>query len=345
VERRERCTVARIRREPEDFVVEEIPLYPPSGQGEHTFVLIEKRIANTETIARALAEAVGVAPRDIGYAGRKDRDAVTRQYFSVPKLDPIEALRLELPNAKVLSAMRHGHKLRTAQLRGNRFEIRVHEVDAALFEVANGRLMDLLRRGMPNRFGTQRFGRAQDNAQRGRALLLGAKAGRDRRASRFLLSALQAQVFNEVLARRPLPLDQLEVGDVAMIHASGGAFVVDDLEREAGRAATFEISPTGPIFGTKMLQPCGAVGRREAEVFEALEIPSVEHWELPRGINLRGSRRPLRVPLAQTSLDYQKNDVALLKTVLPAGSYVTVLLEELFGSLGEGWTSSMGVEG
>jgi len=328
--------MVRIRVEPEDFVVEEIPLYPLSGEGEHTFLWVEKRLENTERVARALARAAGVAPRDVGYAGRKDRVAVARQHFSVPRIDPETALRLELPGAKVLCATSHGNKLRTGQLKGNRFEIRVREVDDAAFQRAAERVRELTERGMPNRFGAQRFGRGGDNAQRGREILLGSARRLDRKQARFLLSALQAEMFNEVLVRRPLPPHQLELGDVAMIHVTGGSFIVEDLVVEAARAAAFEISPTGPIFGTKILMPCGEVELRERCVLAERGIPPVEEWRLPRGIALRGARRPFRVPLVETSLEQIEKDEALLKAVLPAGSYVTVLLQEIFGEVHEG---------
>ncbi len=326
----------QIRTQPEDFVVEEIPLYPLSGEGEHTFLWIEKRLQNTDATARAIARAVGVAPRDIGYAGRKDLKAITRQHFSVPHLDPEQALALELPGAKVLRATRHGNKLRVGQLRGNSFEIRVRELAAGSLEAAQERLAELVCLGMPNRFGAQRFGRSGANAARGQEILLGQAKRLDRRQARFLLSALQSEVFNEVLSRRPLPLDELEKGDVATIHASGGSFVVEDLVAEAPRAAAFEISAAGPIFGTKLLAGAGAVAERERKVLEDLDVPPAEKWRLPRGISLRGARRPIRVSVAGATLEAINEEEAWLKAVLPAGSYVTVLLEEIFGEICEG---------
>jgi tRNA pseudouridine13 synthase len=328
--------VVRIRVSPEDFIVEEIPLYPTSGEGDHTFLWVEKRLENTDALAHALAKAAGVSPRDVGYAGRKDRAAVTRQHFSLPKLDPEEAMALEVRGATVLEARRHGNKLRTGQLAGNRFVITLREVEAETFARAEARLKELLQFGMPNRFGDQRFGRGGANAARGRALLLGKKTRLDRKKARFLLSALQSEVFNEVMARRPLPLQELELGDVVMIHASGGCFIVEDLAADAPRAAAFEISPAGPIFGTKTLESAGEVAKREQEVMRSLDIPLQEEWSLPRGISLKGARRAMRVPVAETTLERGAEDTAILKTVLPPGSYVTVLLQELFGEIQEG---------
>ena len=122
---------------PEDFLVEEIPLYPTLGEGPHTFLRIEKRLRTTDQVARALAHAVGCSGRDVGYAGRKDHMAVTRQWFSVPDFDPELAETLELAGASVLEATRHQNKLRTGHLKGNRFEIWVRGVPPDRLDDAN----------------------------------------------------------------------------------------------------------------------------------------------------------------------------------------------------------------
>ncbi len=325
----------RIRSCPEDFIVEEIPLYPPSHEGGHTFVLVEKRLRTTEEVARELARAAGKPPRDVGYAGRKDRNAVTRQWFSVPGLSPDDALSLELSGARVLEAVAHGHKLRTGQLVGNRFEIRVRGVDDVLEEKARMAMARIVERGMPNRYGVQRFGRDGKNSERARRLLAGERIRVDRRQARFLVSALQAEVFNCVLAQRPRPLETVEVGDVARLTESGGLFIVEDKEVENERAARFEISATGPIFGTRMKQPTGEVARREALVMAGMGVPAAEDFRSPPGVRVRGARRAVRVQPGEASLR-REEDALLLSCSLPAGSYVTVLLEEIFGRLAEG---------
>jgi tRNA pseudouridine13 synthase len=326
--------VSRIGPEPEDFLVEEIPLYAPCGEGEHTFVRVEKRLLGTEDVARALAHASGASPRDVGYAGRKDRVAVARQWLSVPGLDPPRALDLAGPGWRVLEAARHRHRLRTAQLRANRFEIRVHDVSAERVAAAPAALAELCERGLVNRFGAQRFGRGGRNPERARELLAGADPGRDRRAARFLLSALQAEVFNAVLARRTLALDELEEGDLAMLHRSGGVFVVEDLALEQPRARAFEVSATGPIFGTRAPEPRGAPLERERAVLEALGIPAGAALRPPRGLRLRGGRRALRVRPEDASCEVVGPQVLLLRFTLPAGSYATVLVEALFAAPG-----------
>jgi len=255
--------MAWIRAEPGDFRVEELPLYPPSGEGGHTFVRVEKELVNTEEVASALARAAGVRARDVGYAGRKDRNAVATQWFSVPGLDPRRALDLRIEGVRVLEATAHGHKLRTGQLRGNRFEIAVRGVDDETRESARKRFDEIGRFGMANLFGPQRFGRENRNVEIGARLLRGEMRSNDRRQARFAIAALQAAVFNDVLDSRPTGIGEFEFGDIAVLHASGGQFLIEDVEREQPRAATFEISPTGPIFGNRVIEPAGEVARRE----------------------------------------------------------------------------------
>jgi tRNA pseudouridine13 synthase len=315
---------------PEDFVVDEEPLYPAAGEGAHTFVRVEKRLRTTEQIVRELARLAGVRPGDVGYAGRKDRVAVARQWLSVPGLEPESARGFEGEGFRVLEAIRHPHKLRTGQLRGNRFELVVRELGESEIEAIPPRLAALAMRGFANRFGAQRFGREGRNAEAARALLERGEAGRDRRASRFLLSALQAEVFNACLAARALPLDAVEPGEVAFLHASGASFVVEDAACESERAARFELSAAGPIFGTRLLAATGAPGLRERAVLAAHGIP--ERLRLPPGLRLRGARRPIRVRPEAARCDRVGTDAVRLRFTLPPGSYASVLIDALFAA-------------
>jgi tRNA pseudouridine13 synthase len=326
----------RIRFLLEDFEVEEIPLYPPCGEGEHTFVLIEKRGIDTEAVVRDLERALRLRRLEIGYAGRKDRGAVTRQWMSLPRTDPAAARMLAGQSWRVLEAAPHRHKLRTGDLVGNRFRVVVREVVGASADRIDERLADLVRRGLPNRFGRQRFGRDGDNAELGAAILRGERGGgrrsrMDRRQVRFLVSALQSELFNRVLERRTAPPWELVDGDLAVVHRSGGLFVVDDAVAESPRAAEFEISPTGPIFGAKMRQPRGAARELEAAVWSERQLPDWDDLALPRGLRVDGTRRPLRVPVTGASLQRLAGEETIeLRFELPAGSYATVLIEELF---------------
>jgi tRNA pseudouridine13 synthase len=189
---------------------------------------------------------------------------------------------------------------------------------------------------MPNRYGEQRFGMRGDNAAEARKLLEGGRPPRDRRAARFLISALQSAVFNAVLEERIEGIDRVELGDLARVEESGGLFWVDDLDRELPRATAFEISATGPIFGTRGRSPKGAVEQLERKVFDAFGLPAdLARLALPRGVRARGSRRPLRVRPSDLEVSTLA-DGLLLKCGLPSGAYVTVLLDALVGPVVDG---------
>lgn len=323
--------MARIAAEPEDFIVDEVPLYTPTGRGEHTFLRVQKRDLTTAELVRRIAARLGLRPRELGYAGRKDRRAVTRQWLSVPHLPPERAPELEDEHVRVLEAVRHVHKLRLGDLLGNRFEIVVREVSEEGAASAEKRLAEIARIGLANRFGPQRFGRDGANAERGRALLEAGRARRDAREAGLLLSAFQAEVFNRVLAERALPLSRVEEGDWAIQHRSGGLLLVRDPAREQERADAFEISPTGPLFGTHMHEARGRPGERERRVFDALGVPDAATLGAFRGVRLRGGRRALRVRVGEVR--FARDGASLrLSFALAPGSYATVLLEELFGS-------------
>lgn len=320
-----------LRETPEDFRVDEVLAYEPSGEGGHTYIHVEKRLLETDDVARILARAARVRPADVGYAGRKDRRSISTQWFSVPDLEPAVARAIEAPGLRVIDAVRHPHKLRVGRVRANRFDILLRGVEPDVLARARLEAATILDRGLANRFGPQRFGRGGRNVERALALVRGELRERDRRKARFLYSALQAFAFNAVLDARPLPLDAVELGDIAQVVASGGLFEVEDLEREAPRARAFEISPTGPIFGPKSKQAGAAVGERERDVLASLGL---EHVTPPRGVRARGDRRPLRVPVPDLRLEATADGVRLVFT-LPSGSYATVLVEALFGEVAE----------
>ncbi len=324
--------MATIRHRPEDFVVEELTLEEPSGDGPHTWLWIEKRGLDTAACIRLLARWRGLPRREIGYAGRKDRHAVTRQWLSLPALDPQQALSYAGDERlRVLRAVRHASKLRLGQLLGNRFVLVVRDVDAASCDVAGKQLRRLAAEGMANRYGEQRFGRDGANVRRGAEILRQIKLRGERRHAWLMVSALQSAVFNEVLRRRQQDgtWNQLQAGDVAYVHASGEVLAVADPASLAARWSNFELSPSGPIFGTKMKRPSGAVAELEQQVMTEFDLPEPRRLVAPRGLRLFGTRRPLRV--RPTAVDWQAGDRQLeLRFELPAGTYATVVLDELF---------------
>jgi tRNA pseudouridine13 synthase len=162
-----------IKGSPEDFLVEELAAYQPSGQGEHCYALIEKRGIATLEALRRISKALGVPERDIGYAGMKDAVGVTRQTVSIPRVAPEAVLALQIPGITVLSAALHGNKLRLGHLKGNRFRIRVRGTEPGALASAREALAVLEKRGVPNRFGSQRYGMQGNSHQIGAAMLRG----------------------------------------------------------------------------------------------------------------------------------------------------------------------------
>jgi tRNA pseudouridine13 synthase len=324
---------------PETFVVEEIPAYEPAGEGEHTYLWIEKRGLTTMDAVRKLARLLGADARDAGYAGLKDRNAVTRQWVSVPRVEPERALQLAEPDLRVLAARRHGNKLRTGHLRGNRFEV-VVTVAAGDEGQLSARLAALAAGGVPNRYGEQRFGAAGANAAAGLAILRGERRERDHRLRKLLLSAAQADVFNRALdlrAAAPGGLRAVRAGDVLQKVASGGLFVSEDVETDQRRVDAGELCVTGPLPGGREKEPPPGTPARTWED-EALAAAGATREEFASaGRDLPGARRPLLVTLTLGDPAVQPDpaaagpgEVALrLRFTLPAGSYATVVVSAL----------------
>jgi tRNA pseudouridine13 synthase len=324
-----------VKSTPEDFVVEELPLYSPSGEGDHLYLRFTKRNLPTDLAVRAIARALGVDPRDVGVAGLKDKVGLTTQTISVPLgRDPAalgeRARALSLEGITIHEARRHTNKLRTGHLAGNRFEVVVREIDPAQIDEVVRRLEQVGREGAPNAFGAQRFGRDRDNAERARSWLRGEWSGpRDGRAKRFLWSSLQSAIFNDVLQRRieggtwATPIE----GDVLQKEDSGGLFLCADVQADRERSARGEVSPTGPMVGVKMKSPTLAPLALETEVTTDWLGAS---FDLARVRQLgEGARRPLRTLVrdlrVEVDLREQRPSVRVY-FVLPKGAYATTVL-------------------
>jgi tRNA pseudouridine13 synthase len=317
---------------PETFFVEEIPAYLPLGEGSHTFLWIEKQGLTTVEAIKRLSRALGTQERDAGYAGMKDRHATTRQWVSLPGVDPAAALAAEIPGCKVLEAQRHGNKLRTGHLRGNRFEVVLTELEEGEADLLRERLLALGRDGLPNTYGTQRFGAAGDNVRSGLELLRGERRERDFRRRKLLLSAVQSEVFNRALARRAATGGLLRVrgGDVLQKTGSGGLFVTEDPARDQPRVDAGEVVPTGPMPGSREVEPPPGSEAHALES-EALAEVGVTRAELASvGRDLPGARRPVlvKVTLDEPAVQLEPGRLRL-RFSLPPGSYATVVLQAL----------------
>jgi len=375
---------------PDDFEVEEIPLYPCCGSGEHLYLWIEKSGISTSELISRLARGLRLKENDIGYAGLKDSRALTRQWLSIPSAKQPQLDQLHLNNARILDVQRHTNKLRLGHLAGNRFSIRLHQLKPGAALLAEAILDQLHRSGVPNRFGEQRYGVLGNSAILGHLLLRGdhenfcrellgdpekishpgwkkaalayrqkqleqaikelpgamrleqrlvrdllqgktheqAVYGLPKQRLRFFLSALQSRYFDQLLDARIAALGKLKNGDIAYKHVNGACFLVETAELEQPRATSFEISPTAPLFGHKVMLATGEPGAAETELLESANL-SLNCWKPASGLAMPGERRPLRVPLELAKIINATKDSLTLEFALPKGSYATSVLAEL----------------
>ncbi len=319
----------RLRAEPEDFRVEEVLGFKPSGEGEHLLLRVRKRNLNTVEVARRIARGLGVRSREVSWAGLKDRNAVTVQTFSVHlpgRADPDLSV-LEDDRLAVLSAARHHRKLRRGALRGNRFRIRVRG-----FRGDTGLLAERLQRigeaGAPNWFGSQRFGRDGGNLDRALALFRGELRRVPREQRAIWLSAARAFLFNRVLAERVDRGDWNRVlpGEVLQPEGSSAQFRAGEDDTLERRLAVGEVHPTGPLWGRvgRCLLPEG-----EAGALESAALAEMAEWcvGLERA-GLEMDRRALRVMVKELEWSREGDDL-VVAFFLGKGSYATAVLREI----------------
>jgi tRNA pseudouridine13 synthase len=335
-----------LRASPEDFEVDEVLGFAASGDGPHALLQVRKRGANTEWVARELARSAGAKPFEVGFAGLKDRNAVTTQHFTVPrgKRAAEEFIGLKGEGYEVLSSAPHQRKLPRGALEGNRFRLTVRglgcdpaQLDERMQRIASG--------GAPNYFGEQRFGREAGNLEqvlRAAEKLAQADGGGDRRRRHgrgqgdagFMLSAARSVIFNAILAERVTQgsWNRLAAGDVANLDGRGSVFAVDgvDVELEQ-RCATLEVHPTAPLAGQGESLARGAVLALEDSV--AAQFPaalSVIHAE-----GMKPERRALRIRVRDLEHEYS-GDTLRLRFALSAGSFATTVLREIIAGAPSG---------
>lgn len=337
---------ARFRCTPGDFRVEELDSFAASGSGEHLLLTVEKRGMNTAFVADLLARWAGVRPVAVGHAGLKDRHAVAVQRFSVqlpgreaPDPASLEAMAAEAGGGqrlRVLSLARHARKLPRGALAGNRFELLLRGVEGDRAAIA-ARLQAIAARGVPNYFGQQRFGHGGGNIAAALAMFGGRRVRREQRG--MLLSAARAELFNRVLAARVADAswDTGLEGEVWMLDGSRSLFGPEPhAPALAARAASFDIHPTGPLWGRGGLPVADRV-----LVLETGALQGEVAGRLRAGLEaagLRQERRALRVRPGDMDWEWRDASDLRLRFALPPGSYATALLAEL-GSLEDAGTA------
>ncbi len=322
----------RIRSTPDDFCVEERPLYLPCGEGEHLYIRVKKRGLSTPDLVLRLASQLHVKAQTIGVAGLKDAQAVTTQMLSLQgvKAETISAL----PTDERLLALevlgRHRNRLRKGHHAGNQFRLVIRDVRERSEDDLQELFDELVRRGVPNYFGPQRQGRTGTNFQLGAELLQDAarrnKMPRNKRI--WFMNAYQSHVFNRIVAKRIESIDRVFLGDWAMKSDNGACFPVEQPEVEQPRADRFEISPTGPLFGSRAPWATGVPGDIEQAVVAELGTTPELLSKAGAECGFRGERRALRVRLNELSWSLE-GTVLTLGFWLPPGSYATSVLREV----------------
>ncbi|MDQ3205810.1 MAG: tRNA pseudouridine(13) synthase TruD [Pseudomonadota bacterium] len=325
---------ARLRSCLEDFQVEELPAFEPTGSGEHLLLTVEKRGMNTGFAAKRLAQWAGVGEVGIGYAGMKDRHAVTRQRFSVhlPKRVAPDLEALQSDDLRVVESHWHAKKLPRGALAGNRFVVVLRGLQGER-DVIDARLRQIAGQGVPNYFGEQRFGRSGDNLAHALSMFQGRRVQREQRG--ILLSAARSALFNRVLAARVVsgtwnrPLD----GEVWVLDGSRSVFGPEPFDETlARRLEEFDIHPSGPLWGRGELRSQGDAAEAERAALEGAVAGALAAGLEKAGLSQE--RRALR--LMPTALEWRwlpatsEGGQALeLGFVLPPGAYATVVLAEL----------------
>lgn len=318
-----------IRTMPEDFIVDEQIGYEPDGEGNHAWLHIEKRNTNTEWLARELAALSDVPLREVGYAGLKDRHALTRQFFTVNlsgKAEP-DWQRLASEDIRILTVDRHGRKLKRGALRENRFDITVRGLQGDC-DALEERLHRVADEGVPNYFGEQRFGHHFGNLAVAAAMFRGEWRETVRHKRSLYLSAARSYLFNRVLSARVIDGSWLKAlpGESLMQAGSSSCFSVRLIGSEIeSRVKAGRLLPTGPLWGRGK-----PLSLADAEAFElhVLEMESLWKSGLEKA-GMEQERRALR--LIVHGLAWQRPDAGTLRLqfALPPGAYATSVLREI----------------
>ena len=321
------------KHSPRDFVVDEIPLYDFSGEGEHLVLKIRKKSLSTWEMLSKIANALDMKIRDIGYAGLKDKHAMTTQYISLHKKYEEAVDNLSIDGIKVLEKHYHNNKIRTGHLKGNRFFIRLKKVTPADAKKIEQALKNLKKQGMPNYFGFQRFGNDNDNHITGKAICEGKHKERNKKLQTLFISAYQSDLFNKWLDARLEYVEQARLngsdseiygtsplglvrGDVAMHYPQARAFKVDEPEVDVERIESKSIVISGLLAGKKSIRAEGL----------AAEIESP--FDAETGVN--GARRLAWIYPEDIESHYRSTDGWMeLHFTLQKGSYATVLIEQI----------------
>lgn len=317
---------ASIRDKPADFQVVENLGFEFSGAGEHVYLWVEKTAANTDWVGRQLARHAGVRLADVGYAGMKDRHAITRQWFSVPCRGDADWASFTAEGVSILDVHRHHRKLRRGAHDDNTFRIALRTTQAAAMRAQVDKRLGLMAtRGVPNYFGPQRFGRHGANIDLARRLFEGARLKRDKRS--IAISAARSFLFNEILSQRVADgsWDRILPGELVNLDGSGSVFRAEAIDATIeDRAAELDIHPTATLWGLRSDISPGVVETLERNATQA-------YGDLRTGLErlaVKASSRPLRLRVRDLSWEFE-GDALWLEFRLPSGAFATSVLREI----------------
>ncbi len=330
----EPCGSAVLKAVAEDFQVDEVLDIPLSGEGEHLWLWVEKRNLNTEEAAKRIARAAGVPLKLISYAGLKDRQALTRQWFSLHlpgKADP-DLSAAEDDSLRLLQRVRHQRKLQRGAHSANGFRLRLTDLHADHAQL-DARLERIRAQGVPNYFGLQRFGYEGGNLLGARDFAAKAELPVQRNLRSRLLSAGRSYLFNRVLAQRVADGSWAEarVGDLLAFTDSRSFFPSAEAECSDPRLAILDLHPTGPLWGDGG-SPAGAEIQALEDAVAASEN-AIAKWLAQAG--MKHERRILRLPIGGLSWHYPGPDILQLEFVLPTGCFATAMVRELVSLAGQ----------
>ncbi len=326
----------QLRTTPDHFIVEEIPLYLPSGEGQHLYISLTKEALTTRDVQERLADIFKLPNNAVGFAGMKDKHARATQMFSLNVglvneafVDEAAARIEAAAPITVHSVKLHRNKLKMGHLLGNRFTIRVTDL-AVDGDEALSRAQQVVERihayGLPNYYGPQRLGQNGANIYRGLDLIFNRKEMRNRWLRDLLKSSVQSYLCNRYLTRRieSGAFDRLLLGDVAKKYDTGGLFQVEDVDAEQPRYEQKAISFTAPMYGPKMWAAQGPAGELEAAVLanQGLTI------ELLGKARMDGTRRMGRILVEDLSVAPTADGIEVTFS-LPKGAFATTVLREL----------------
>jgi len=313
-----------LKQQEEDFQVREVAAYAPSGTGDHLFLRLTKQGISHGRAMNILAAECRIPRQAIGYAGQKDKQGITSQHISLERRYMENIAAFNYPGMTLTPLGFHGNKLKIGHLKGNRFQLRIRDAHPDAPARLRAKLPLLRAGGLPNFYGCQRFGDHVDNHLQGKNALLAQK--RQKKRKNFLINAFQSYLFNLYLGRRMADglFDRVISGDVLKKRDTGGLFYCQDEDTDQQRLEDGDIVATGPIFGYRMMQAQPPSRDREDALLLAENVTA----DMFRPFRMRGSRRVLAVSLADMDWSCDGRDV-VLSFFLPAGSYATVLCQEL----------------